>query len=274
MLTAHRKERLSLRYVITPLLFISFSTPALATEYNWQGSYLGIYTGGALGSSNFSTEAGAVSDSSYFASAADIGAVNSAGNSSNASAAPIIGLQAGRDWVNKQMVYGVGIDYGALPLRSSENATYTDSDANQHTVSTSMSTNWLMTLRGRIGYSTVIQRWPSLIYLTGGMAITQLKLNNGYSDNSAFTGAGSSSTSADQIGWVAGTGIEVAAFSHASLDVEYLYVQMPSVTTTGSISNTQGGFGTPAYSLNNSFATTGNFHASLLKLAFNYRFND
>lgn len=265
------------RYIFT-LLFIFFSLPAstvLAASYPWQGSYVGAYFGGGLGNNHLSTTAGNVTDSSYFTTSADIHAVNNGGTFTHHPSSIIAGIQAGHDWARNQIVYGVVFDYGALPLNSSKrvsNLPYPD-NSTTYSVYTSMSTNWLLTLRGRLGYQAQLH-WQSLLYLTGGLALTQLKINNNYSDNSSLLGAGRNSNAENKIGWAAGAGIELLSHNNMSINVEYLYVQVPSVKTTSFISNTEAGFGIPVQSLNSSFTSTGQFHASLLKIGLNYRFDE
>ena len=99
-------------------------------------------------------------------------------------------------------------------------------------------------------------------------------MNNNFSDSTASAGAGGTDTSQNQIGWTLGAGIDLASFSHTTLDLEYLYVNVPSVKTTSSIYNSAGGFGIPAQSMNSPFSTTGKFHANLFKIALNYRFDE
>lgn len=251
------------------------STSALAAVSSWQGPYIGAYVGGGFGNTSISTNAGTVTDTSYFSNAADINAVNRAGTSTNTPNAIIGGIQIGHDWVWQQIIYGVAIDYGALSLSSAKHVrsnAYSD-NSSQYSLHTAMSSNWLFTLRGRLGHQVML-RWPSLLYLTGGMAITQLKLSNQFSDNSSYNGVGGNRIFSNQIGWTAGVGIELAAFRQVSVDLEYLYVRMPSVKVTSAIFNAEGGFGIPAQSLTNPFITTGQFHASLLRLGLNYRFEE
>lgn len=267
----------SLRYLFISLLFISCSTPtsAVLAEPNWQSPYVGAYVGGAYGSNHASTNVGSVTSTSYFLNSANVNAVNNAGTSTNNPAAIIAGIQAGHDWIWKKLIYGVALDYGTVALNSSNrvtNATYPDNSGN-YSVTTSMTTNWLFTLRGRLGYQAMV-RWPSLLYVTGGVAVTQLRVNNNFSDNTSTAGAGGTDTSQNQIGWTLGAGVDLASFSHATLDLEYLYVNVPSVKTTSSIYNSAGGFGIPVQSLNSPFSTTGKFHANLLKIALNYRFDE
>ncbi len=264
-----------LHCIFASLLFFTMPASVLATGLTWQGPYVGAYLGGGFGNNHVSTNAGSVTGTSYFTTSADINAVTNAGTWTKDPSTVIAGIQAGHDWVWKQMVYGVALDYSALPLSSSSttNNIYPD-NPNQYSVDTSMQTNWLFTLRGRLGYQTMLLPLPNFIYLTGGMAMANLKVKNGFTDNAALVGAGNSSTSQNQIGWTAGAGIEIATLDHLSVELEYLYVSVPSIKTPGSISNTEGGFGIPAQSLTNPFSTTANFHANLFKIGLNYRFDE
>lgn len=265
----------SLRYIFTSSLLIFFSLPAfVSASPMWQGPYIGAYLGGGFGSNQVSTNVGGVTNTSYFLTPANISSVNNAGTISNNPNAVIGGIQFGHDWVWEKFVYGALFDYGFMPFNSSQTVSknYPD-NSGQYSLYTSMSTNWLFTLRGRLGYQTVLY-WPALFYATGGMAITQLKITNNFNDNSSFAGAGGSHLSENEIGWAGGVGFELATFEHASLAFEYLYVHVPSVTTTSTITNTQGGFGIPIQSLSNPFSTSGQFHANLLKLELSYRFDE
>lgn len=259
-----------------PLIFLLIlSSTALAQVSIWQGPYVGAYLGGGFANNHASTNAGTVTATSYFTTSADIGAVNDSGTSVNNPSSLIAGVQAGHDWAWQQMVYGVVFDYGALPLSSSKklnNIPYPD-NSNHYSVYTAMNTNWLFTLRGRVGYATLLH-WPSVLYLTGGMAMTQLKVNTSFSDNTSTAAAGGSFTSDNKVGWTLGAGLELASYGHTSLDLEYLFVHVPSVKVASTISNTAGGFGVPAQSLTSPFTTTGSFHASLLKIALNYRLDE
>jgi outer membrane immunogenic protein len=266
-----------MRKVFLPIALISFaaSIPLSAVAANWQGPYAGAFVGGAFGSNHISSGAGTVTSTSYFATTADVNAVNNAGSYSKNPDTAILGVVAGHDWAREHLVFGVAVDYSAMPLNSSKKTnglTYPDS-TDIFAVSTTISTNWLFTLRGRIGYQTV-WRWPSLLYLTGGMAITQLKINNSFSDRSSLAGNGSSQQSSNQIGWTGGAGLEVASCDHMTVNLEYLYIQVPSVNSSASITNTNAGFGIPARSLTSNLSTSGQFHAGLLTIGINYRFDE
>lgn len=276
MPTTYYQGRLNFRNFCAAFLVATLFAPTslFAATSIWQGPYVGAYLGGGVGNNQMSTDAGVLSSSSYFTSAADISAVSSAGSWTRHPLSLNVGVQAGHDWVSKQMVYGVVADFGTLPLSASESATQVYADnSSSYTMSTSVSTNWLFTLRGRVGYQAAL-RWPSLFYVTGGMALSQLKVNNRFSDNSSYVGMGGTTTAENQIGWTAGVGAEFAAFPHVSVAVEYLYVHLPSVRAASSVANTQGGFGVPAQSLNSTFSSVGTLYASVIKVGLNYRFDE
>lgn len=262
----------NLCYIVVSLF--SISAPVLANQLPWQNPYVGVYLGGGFGNNHVSTNTGSDTNTSYFTTSADINAVNSAGGWQKEPNAMIMGLQMGHDWIWNQMAYGVALDYGTLPLSSSStvNSTYPD-NSDKYSIGTSISTNWLFTLRGKLGYPKML-KYPSLFYLTGGMALTKLKVSHHFNDNSSLAGAGVSDSAQNQIGWTIGAGIDVAAFKHTSVNLEYLYIDMPSIKTTSSISNTQAGFGIPEQSLISPFSTQGKFYANLLKIGLNYRFDE
>lgn len=264
----------TLRYALALLLPFSFFISASAAVSPWHGPYLGAYLGDAFGYNRASTNTGSVTDTSYFTTTADINTVNNAGTYSSNPNVGIVGIQAGQDWGWQEIVFGVAADYSTLSLGSSKrvmNATYPD-NSDQYSIHTSINTNWLFTLRSRLGYQANLF-CPTLFYVTGGFALAKLKVSNNFTDNSSYLGMGGGNTSKNQIGWTLGGGIEFAVIKHLSVDLEYAYVDIPSIKTINSISNTSGGFGIAPQSLTNPLSTTARFHANLLKLGLNYRFN-
>ncbi len=255
-------------------LFLLFPVTLYANTFNWQRPYVGAYLGGGFANNQVTTDAGNVTSTSYFTTPADINAVNNAGSWTKNPSNLIIGVQAGHDWLYKKLLFGVALDYTTLPLSSSNttNITYPD-NSDQFSLYTNMRTDWAFMVRGRVGYLN--ERYlPSLLYLTGGMAMSEITVRNSFSDTSALAGNGSSSLSQNKIGWVVGAGVEVAASSHVSFLFEYLYMRVPSVNTNASVANTQAGFGIPVQSLTSPLSTSANFHANLFKIGVNYRFDE
>lgn len=238
----------------------------------WKGSYIGGYLGGAFGSTQITTQTAALSTTTYFSTAANGTAVNQSGTYSTNPNGFIIGVQGGENWVWRNWVFGAAIDYGSFPQQTTRSTTANFPDATGiYTVQTSFNTNWLFTLRGRIG-TPIEYKWPTLIYVTGGMAMANLTVTNNFSDTSSLLGAGQSSISDNQIGWTVGAGIDLAMTQDLSFNAEYLYVSLPSLTTSGNIANTASGFGIAANEFSSSFATTASVASNLFRIGFHYRF--
>jgi opacity protein-like surface antigen len=273
-----RYRQKKLRYLFWLLLFCTtFNETTFATSSVWKNpdSYLGFYLGGAVGSIYAGPDVGSVNDTAYFTSGADINTVNAAGTSIRRPRTAIAGIEAGHDWVWKRIVYGMAMDYGVMSLNGSytQNNRLYSSSSDQFSIHTEAKTKQLFTLRGRLGFSTKLH-WPSLFYATGGVAITRFAINNTFSDNAALQGSGSVNNNLYELGWTGGVGVDVAALTHLLISLEYLFVDIPGFDTTGTITNLASGFGTTVGSLSNPFTVTNKFHANLVKIGLNYRFDE
>jgi outer membrane immunogenic protein len=84
---------------------------------------------------------------------------------------------------------------------------------------------WFATFRGRAGYAS----GPVLFYLTGGLAVGEVR-----TDVQATNGSATTSASFDQTraGWVFGGGIEAALAGNWSAKAEYLYMDLGRVSQT------------------------------------------
>lgn len=252
--------------------FIFGLTPP--TDFNWAGTYIGGFLGGAFANTDPTTNAGAVNASSYFSSAADIASVNHSGSNSLNTNAPMFGIQIGDNfYTNRLYVIGAVVDYS--PLHFNEHNTVNNvaypSGAGNYSLQTSMSTDWMYTFRGRFGYLAP-SAWPMMVYATGGLAITNINVTNSLSDTSSLSGRGASNGSNNQTGWTLGAGVELPLMQHLTVNAEYLYVSLGTVNSNGSIQNSAGGFGIPVNSLTSSFSTSTNLHANLVRLGLNYKF--
>jgi outer membrane immunogenic protein len=107
---------------------------------------------------------------------------------------------------------------------------------NPFTVNSSFSTDWLYTLRGRVGVPVSDKL---MAYATGGLALTRLGVSNSFSDSVLFPpgAAGSANASETKAGWVIGGGLEWALTNNWSVKAEYLFMDFGKVTATGTILN-------------------------------------
>jgi outer membrane immunogenic protein len=133
------------------------------------------------------------------------------------------GVQVGYDWQSRYFVYGLVADWTWTGLK--------------HTVSNNGSSlpfftakvDWLATFRGRMGLALD----DTLVYLTGGLALAELKSSAGLASPSPFI-AYTNALSKVQAGWVAGAGVEHKLNQNWSVFGEFLYYDLGRASATGS----------------------------------------
>ena len=140
------------------------------------------------------------------------------------------GIQAGYNWQAGNVVYGAEVDFDALDLNGSRSITteYLSAPGTFFTINQSIKTDWLFTARPRIGW--VSNNW--LLYATGGLAVTELKFNNTFTDTFAAAYE-SGSISKTEAGWVVGGGVEYGFTNNWSAKLEYLYMDFGDVSSSG-----------------------------------------
>lgn len=227
------------------------ASPALAAPptpiYNWTGFYVGANMGaawGRFGSSTTSDCSGPPPNAAFpyycgpfFTGGGDGAIVDAAGSGTINATGFTGGVQAGYNWQVSNVVFGLESDFGAFRLQGSRQGSGTlQSFLNTpFIITTSASTDWLFTLRGRVG-ATV--RPDLLVYLTGGLAVTRLSTSTSYAD--LFGASGSWGGAAIKTGYAVGAGAEYAFASHWTVKAEYLYLNFGgSLLNNGAIT----GFG-------------------------------
>jgi outer membrane immunogenic protein len=237
-----------------------------AAPLSWTGFYAGVNAGYAWGDadvgSNFSCPAGTGCSVQVPANLANINAASRGSFSANGFTG---GAQAGYNWQSGTVVYGVELDFNSFNLNGSRSvAVPSTTTTSIFHPGTSIDTDWLFTLRGRLGWTLT----PSaLLYATGGLAITDASVSNSYftTNNPANLGAGSSSSSETLTGWVIGGGLEWKLDRKWSFKAEYLFVDFGSISTTAAI--TGPGFANP-----NTFSTSTDLTAQIARAGLNYKF--
>jgi outer membrane immunogenic protein len=269
---------------------IMFLALAIGRPAQAGGAWTGFYVGGNAGYAwGNATSNLAIADgpggSCHFSCAVgtDVGLAQSAGSPSLSPGGFTGGLQFGYNWQNNNWVYGLEFDFEGF----SQNQTVNNSFgllANSGNLfnsgncfsgillvpcvgnfSTSVKSDWLITLRPRIGYS-----WDqTLVYATGGLAFTKLSYSQTYSDNVNFNsptgGTETASASQNKVGWVIGAGLEQGVGSNWSLKAEYLYVRFDGLNTNGVLSDSSGG---QAVFTNN----LDHLSSNIVRVGFNYKF--
>jgi len=179
----------------------NFPPPLPATVYNWTGFYLGINGGFGTGNSNWSN--GAIGTSGSFPTSGFL-----------------VGVTAGVNYQIAEYVFGIEGDGDWTNLRGNSGSTCgAISAVATPPVSCQTQSQWLATVRGRVGYA--FDR--ILLYGTAGAAFGNVQ--TGLNPPSTFD-------SAVEAGWTVGAGIEVAFAQNWTAKAEYLFVDLPNAACT------------------------------------------
>ncbi len=253
-------KRFSLGSVAVAALVTSGT--ASADEFNiakdWTGAYVGANAGYVWGDADTrtSTQAG-----TYFAGSS-VSAVNSSGVAKVHPDGFTGGAQAGFNWQSGNVVFGVEGDFDAYDLNESRTVTtlYPAFAPSTFTLHQAVNADWLLTLRPRVGYAAN----NLLAYVTGGLAVTELKNSNSFSDTFGLGAAESSSASKTKYGWALGAGLEYAVTSNWSAKAEYLYTDFGSMTSSG-VLTASGPSSAP-------FSHAADLNSSIVRIGVNYTF--
>ncbi|MDR3467515.1 MAG: outer membrane beta-barrel protein [Xanthobacteraceae bacterium] len=242
---------------------LALKAPA-AVAYSWSGCYLGANAGLGWASSDFGSSVGA--GTHLLAATGDAAAAGLAGTGSANSTGFAGGGQVGCNLQSGAFVYGLegDVDYFHGASRFS-NGTNTLSDGTPFTINQSATTNYIATIRPRIG----IAADRNLAYLTGGVAFTSVNYAQTYADGPSggtivTPGTGGASASKALVGWAAGAGWEHAFTDHATFRLEYIYASFPSTSALGAIADPAGGA--------NALRGSANLAIQTARLGLNYKF--
>jgi len=212
-------------------------SPVVAPTYSWTGFYIGGTAGGTWGSFDPKTSTECLIPGTGYFGCGNVPGVNAAGVQSIKPTGFTGGFEAGYNWQASNFVFGLEGDIESFHLRGSATTTaaYGNSPPGTvcpvpfdcFTINSSASTDWLSTVRGRVGVAA--NNW--LFYATGGAAVTSLRGNFSFSDT--FPVSEAASISNTRVGYTAGGGLEVGLGSHWSVKAEYLYVNFGTLSTTG-----------------------------------------
>ena len=241
---------------------IAATSSAASADYNWTGFYLGGNIGGAWGS--FDPKTTTPGDRAGEFDPTSITAFNAAGNQYINPGAFTFGFETGYNWQVSALVAGLESDIESFQLRGSATSgpvVYPCCAPSTFTVSSSASTSWLATLRGRVGFAA--DNW--LFYYTGGAAFTTLQGSFSFSETFYNAPAESASLSSAKGGYTVGGGVEAAFWQHWSFKAEYLYVNFGTVTTTGI-------YGPPVLVSPLPFAHIIDLRSNIVRLGVNYHF--
>jgi len=239
--------------------------PAMMTEvFSWTGFYVGGNVGYAWGSSTIRGTETAPTPPFF---AIDTAAISAAASPKLNSDGFTGGAQAGYNWQTGSAVFGVEADIDAFHIRGRTTGTFAFPSTLPggpigpptafFTSTSSVSTDWLFTGRGRLGWAA--DNW--LLYATGGVAVTNVNVNQSIGLIAPFVF--NATTSSTRVGYTVGGGFEYAMDRNWSVKGEYLYVDFGTLNGVGAL--------TPAFA---GFTYTNSTHltANIARAGLNYHF--
>jgi outer membrane immunogenic protein len=248
-----------------------YKAPPAVAAYNWTGFYIGGNVGGAWGSFDPSTTtAFANFPVAGYILAADVPAVNAAGQQSIKPSGFTGGFELGYNLQAGSFVYGVEGDIESLHLSGNSTSgpvIYPNTlpagfcPLNCFTINSAANINWLATARGRLGIAA--NNW--LFFATGGAAFTTLRGTFSFTDTVPTTE--SASISSSRTGYTVGGGAEVRLWDNWSLKAEYLFVDFARVSVNSS-NLISAGFPIPGQV----FAHSIDLKANIARAGLNYHF--
>src|SRR5665811_226133 len=189
--------------------------PAQADDFS--GFYVGV-TGGQASGTTLANTTTVFSPTGYFA-ASSVPAIGTVGNQHVGSDGGTFGVQLGYNWQSANgTVFGLEGDFSSMNLNGSQSgtATYPCCAPTAFTVTQSVSTKSISSLRARLGMTS----GKTLGYLTAGYAQTTFKYNPSFSDTFA-TATESAAFSQTRTGLIFGGGVEAKLAPKVSFKLEY-----------------------------------------------------
>ncbi len=251
--------------VVCVMVIALAAAGAVRATDDFTGVYVGGYVGGTFGRS-FAQTTTVFSPTGYFATTspgaiASVGAQNFAFNGFNGGGGGGYSFQTGH------AVIGFEADYGSMRLNGTATGTgvYPCCSPTTFTVTQSVSSTWLVTVRPRVG----VTYHHALIYITGGIAITSVNYTALFTDTFATAHENGAATRTNT-GWTGGGGVEWKITKHISVKGEYLYADFGSVSAI-STNLTTIGEGTSSWP-QNPFFHKADLRAHILRGGINWRF--
>ena len=201
--------------------------PPVIPAFSWTGVYFGL-NAGWLGADNTMVNKATPGGEEPSLAALATGDF-SLGNKSGF----IGGAEIGYNYQFSNWVAGIEADIQGISGQAVNGSITSTSGPLSSTLTGSMDTRWLGTLRGRLGF---LPAPTLLVYGTGGLAYSEISASTSLtqSDGSIFTGSGTGGDDFVKLvtGWTAGGGVEWMFTQNWSVKVEYLRYDLGTTNFT------------------------------------------
>jgi outer membrane immunogenic protein len=241
----------------------AMSAAHASTDRDWTGFYLGINAGGNWGEADIRTLATNDAYLNVFQSS-----VNAHGKGNLDPEGFTAGVEGGYNWqFSESWVLGMELEFDSLYTNETRHfmAPYdpTSDVSAIYTQTQNLRTEWVFMLRPRLGYAVD----DLLVYITGGLTLAQLKIDNSFFDGAFYSQGDKSET---EVGWAVGAGLEYLLegdFQNFSVKLEYLFADLGDISTSSDFGTQQGVGVIPQI-----FDYTADFHTNIIRLGANYYF--
>jgi outer membrane immunogenic protein len=221
--------------------------PAVVPVFSWTGVYFGVNAGWLGADNSMVNQATPGIDNN--ADVDDLAALASGEFSLGNKNGFIGGAEIGYNYQFNNWVAGIEADIQGIAGQAVNSSITGTTTVLSSTLSGSMDTRWLGTLRGRLGF---LPAPTLLVYGTGGLAYGEVQATTSLtqsdsSGNPAFTGSGTGDNFSYLVtGWTAGGGVEWMFTQNWSFKVEYLHYDLGSTSFTWLAQDTTTVMGSPA----------------------------
>lgn len=219
---------LSITAASSLLICLVSGAPALAQDDGtyWNGFYLGGVVGGAWGNTRARATIHA-GNGAVVIPPSDAALLSTTQAHENTEAGFTGGVEGGYNYMIGPWLFGLEADWTSLDLKNTSDRSLvsTLNPAMRFTLNQHIKTDWMVSVRPRIGYTM----GPWLVYATTGLAFSELKYSAEFFDNRAATDAITASASSTKTGWTAGLGGGYALTPQWSLKGEWLYADFGHV---------------------------------------------
>ena len=208
---------------------VKTSLPPAAPVFSWTGVYFGLNAGWLAADNSIVNQATPGVDPAVDVQDLAALATLATGDFSLGNKSGFIGgAEIGYNYQFNNWVAGIEADIQGIASQAVNSSITSTSGTLSSTLTGSMDTRWLGTLRGRLGF---LPAPTLLVYGTGGLAYGEISASTSLaqSDTSnSFTGSGTGGDGFAELvtGWTAGGGVEWMFTQNWSFKVEYLHYDL------------------------------------------------
>ena len=200
--------------------------PPTAPAFSWTGVYFGLNAGWLAADNSMVNQATPGVDSGV--DVQDLAALATGNFTLGNKSGFIGGAEIGYNYQFNNWVAGIEADIQGIAGQAVNGSITSTSGTLSSTLTASMDTRWLGTLRGRLGF---LPAPTLLVYGTGGLAYSEVSASTSVSQSDSsigFTGSGTGGDGFAELvtGWTAGGGVEWMFTQNWSFKVEYLHYDL------------------------------------------------